>query len=99
MVLSALGDLLEDTQHAEHKCPDPDCPVLMAQAVYTKFSIPAPAAEQGACQHRSRVLTGSEGLEGNWSEWIDGGPAVRESHRQYEFRGKPAAPAGKGEGK
>jgi len=37
-------------------------------------------------QHRSRVLTGSIGLEGPWSDWKDGKPARVAMNRQYEYR-------------
>lgn len=39
-----------------------------------------------AQQHRSRVLTGSIGLEGPWSEWIDGKPDSEDMNREYEYR-------------
>lgn len=39
-----------------------------------------------AQQYRSRVLTGSIGLEGPWSEWIDGRPESMDMNREYEFR-------------
>jgi hypothetical protein len=37
-------------------------------------------------QYRSRVLTGSIGLEGTWSDWIDGRPAQLEMNREYQYR-------------
>jgi hypothetical protein len=40
-------------------------------------------------QYRSRVLTGSIGLEGMWSGWIDGEPEKTLTNRQYEYREKP----------
>ena len=43
-----------------------------------------------ATQHRSRVLTGSIGLEGAWTEWKDGKPERVAMNRQYEYR-KPNA--------
>lgn len=32
-LLEALEDLLEDTQHAEHRCGDPCCPVDSARRI------------------------------------------------------------------
>lgn len=40
----------------------------------------------GATQHRSRVLTGSIGLEGPWSEWLNGKPIDFFGNRQYQYR-------------
>jgi hypothetical protein len=39
-------------------------------------------------QHRSRVLTGSIGLEGAWSEWENGRPKSLPMNRQFEYRKK-----------
>lgn len=39
-----------------------------------------------AQQHRSRVLTGSLGLEGSWSEWINGKPEKCAMNREYQYR-------------
>ena len=39
-----------------------------------------------AQQHRSRILAGSIGLEGPWSDWIDGKPGKEFMNRQYEYR-------------
>lgn len=37
-------------------------------------------------QYRYRILTGSIGLEGPWSEWTDGEPDTRYGNREYETR-------------
>lgn len=37
-------------------------------------------------QHRSRLLTGSLGLEGPWSDWTDGRPEKSAMNREYEYR-------------
>jgi len=37
-------------------------------------------------QHRYRVLTGSIGLEGPWSEWTDGKPEKTLMQREYRYR-------------
>ena len=39
-----------------------------------------------AQQHRSRLLTGSIGLEGKWTDWIEGKPEKVLMNRQYEYR-------------
>ena len=39
-----------------------------------------------ADQYRSRVLTGSIGLEGPWSEWQDGKPEKTAMNREYQYR-------------
>lgn len=41
-------------------------------------------------QHRSRVLTGSIGLEGPWTDWADGVPKKSEMNREYEYRKRPS---------
>ena len=41
---------------------------------------------QEAEWYRSRVLTGSLGLEGNWSEWEMGKPDKCAQNRQYQYR-------------
>jgi hypothetical protein len=37
-------------------------------------------------QHRRRLLTGSIGLEGTWSEWTNGKPERTLSQFEYEYR-------------
>lgn len=37
-------------------------------------------------QHRSRTLCGSLGLEGRWSDWIDGKPKKCRMNQQYQYR-------------
>lgn len=37
-------------------------------------------------QHRRRLLTGSIGLEGPWSEWMDGKPERSLMQFEYEYR-------------
>ena len=37
-------------------------------------------------QHRRRLLTGSIGLEGPWSEWTDGKPEKTLMQFEYEYR-------------
>ena len=37
-------------------------------------------------QWRSRVLTGSLGLEGRWSEWEDGTVIKSAMNREYQYR-------------
>lgn len=37
-------------------------------------------------QYRSRILTGSIGLEGSWDNWQDGRPDRCASNRQYQYR-------------
>ena len=37
-------------------------------------------------QYRSRILTGSVGLEGAWTDWKDGKPERIAMNCQYEFR-------------
>jgi len=37
-------------------------------------------------EHRSRVLTGSLGLEGPWSAWLIGMPDKVLQNREYEYR-------------
>lgn len=39
-----------------------------------------------ADQYRSRVLTGSIGLEGRWTEWMDGKPERCAMNREYQYR-------------
>jgi hypothetical protein len=39
-----------------------------------------------AQQYRSRILTGSIGMEGAWYEWIDGRPEKTAMNREYEYR-------------
>mgnify|MGYP001573793157 CR=1 FL=1 len=39
-----------------------------------------------ARQYRRRLLTGSIGLAGEWSEWIDGIPERAEMNYEYEYR-------------
>lgn len=38
---SVLGALLEDTQHADHRCGDPDCIVDIARRVLAETEDPA----------------------------------------------------------
>lgn len=38
-LIDALEALLEDTQHAEHDCGDPDCPVRKARAALEKAGV------------------------------------------------------------
>ena len=37
-------------------------------------------------QYRSRILTGSIGLEGSWDEWVNGRPERTAMNREYEYR-------------
>ena len=37
-------------------------------------------------QYRSRILTGSIGLEGTWDDWEDGRPEKTAMNREYEYR-------------
>jgi len=39
-----------------------------------------------AQEYRERVLTGSIGLEGAWSKWIEGRPEKTLMNREYEYR-------------
>jgi hypothetical protein len=61
---------------------------------------PAPACWRrckwaDAEQHRSRILTGSIGLEGAWSEWIEGKPEKTAMNREYEYRTAKTGLSGK----
>ena len=37
-------------------------------------------------QYRSRILTGSIGLEGTWDDWAEGRPEKTAMNRQYQYR-------------
>ena len=37
-------------------------------------------------QYRSRILTGSIGLEGTWDDWADGRPEKTAMNREYQYR-------------
>lgn len=37
-------------------------------------------------QYRSRILTGSIGLEGTWDDWAEGRPEKTAMNRDYEYR-------------
>lgn len=39
-----------------------------------------------AQQYRSRILTGSVGLEGTWDDWAEGRPEHPAMNRDYEYR-------------
>lgn len=52
-LFNALCDLLDDTQHAEHRCGEVECPVAQAQAAVRLVdpkAFPEPAAQTDAPQ-------------------------------------------------